>query len=340
MLIEAGCKRKVWTKDKNGFSGTYKWISHGNLLDDRACVGDSYKKHKVPEIRLKSLRMKRSSEIRSQGRIRTKVYTTIEHQKVREVDAKKGSISLDMVLSMIWVDPRIRYKFSTEHLLSGGLFLGPEAITKFWIPDLHVEDRVSFKQEEEWNSMISSKIALPDGIKQQIESAQIFNPNSDTLVKMRRELKVSVYCRFDLSTYPMDQQTCDLKLGSASKSVTFVLFDETGANHVDNKYESDNFNISIEFFDGKLNHGRNRIGMVIEMCRLQTSFIFMYYIPSISIVLVSLIGFVIPITAIPGRVGLLVTQFLTLTNLFIYQMVSKTFSSIKNVVGLAQCFKL
>ena len=39
-------------------------------------------------------------------------------------------------------------------------------------------------------------------------------------------------------------------------------------------------------------------------------------------VLVSEIGFVVPITAIPGRVALLVTQFLTLVNLFIYQMVN------------------
>ena len=46
-----------------------------------------------------------------------------------------------------------------------------------------------------------------------------------------------------------------------------------------------------------------------------------YYIPTMAVVLVSEIGFVIPLTAIPGRVALLVTQFLTLVNLFIYQMV-------------------
>ena len=322
MLIEVGCKRKVWKQDENGFSRTYEWVSQGNLLDDRACVGDRYKKDKVPEIRLRSTRMKRSASRLSRGRVRTKVYTTIEHQKVREVDAKKESISIDLILTMIWVDPRIRYKFSTEHLLSGGLFLGPEASNQMWTPDLHIDDRVYFKEEQEWNSLISLKVALPTSINNDNQASQIFNPYSDTLVEMRRELKVTIYCHFDLSTYPMDQQNCNLKIGSAAKSVTFVLFNETGTVHEDEKYESDNFNISVEFFDGKLDNGRNKIGLKVEMCRLQTSFIFMYYIPSISIVLVSLIGFVIPITAIPGRVGLLVTQFLTLTNLFIYQMVS------------------
>ena len=223
MLIEAGCKRKVWEQDENGFSRSYKWVSHGDLLDDRACVGDRYKKDKVPEIRLRSTRMKRSASRLSRGRVRTKVYTIIEHQKVREVDARKESISIDLILTMIWVDPRIRYKFSTEHLLSGGLFLGPDASNKMWTPDLHIDDRVYFKEEQEWNSLISLKVALPTSINNDNQTSQIFNPYSDTLVEMRRELKVTIYCHFDLSTYPMDQQNCNLNIGSAAKSVTFVL---------------------------------------------------------------------------------------------------------------------
>ena len=42
------------------------------------------------------------------------------------------------------------------------------------------------------------------------------------------------------------------------------------------------------------------------------------------------IGFIIPVTVIPGRVSLLVTQFLTLINLFIHQMVSIYFIHIEN----------
>ena len=59
----------------------------------------------------------------------------------------------------------------------------------------------------------------------------------------------------------------------------------------------------------------------------------MYYIPSILIVLVSEIGFVVPVTAIPGRIGLLVTQFLTLINLFIHQMSESPSASDLNKLG-------
>ena len=109
-----------------------------------------------------------------------------------------------------------------------------------------------------------------------------------------------------------------------SQSVIFVLDpapNDTDGYHQVNSYQAENFKMMIEFFDNGIDNGNNTIGIMIEMCRLQTSFLYMYYIPCITIVLVSLIGFVIPVTAIPGRVGLLVTQFLTLTNLSIHQMV-------------------
>ena len=80
----------------------------------------------------------------------------------------------------------------------------------------------------------------------------------------------------------------------------------------------------MEYYDENKTNGTNQVGIKITMQRVTTSFIMKYYVPCIAIVLVSEIGFIIPVTAIPGRVGLLVTQFLTLINLFIHQMVSKT----------------
>ena len=50
-------------------------------------------------------------------------------------------------------------------------------------------------------------------------------------------------------------------------------------------------------------------------------FLYMYYLPCMAIVLVSQISFIIPLSSIPGRVALVVTQFLTLTNIFIHQTV-------------------
>ena len=46
----------------------------------------------------------------------------------------------------------------------------------------------------------------------------------------------------------------------------------------------------------------------------------------IAIVVVAQISFIIPMSAIPGRVALVVTQFLTLTNIFIHEMVRYYFT--------------
>ena len=120
----------------------------------------------------------------------------------------------------------------------------------------------------------------------------------------------------------MDKQMCNLTIGSSSFGAIFVLYDSNDTYHHEYTYEAANFDMLITFFDQKLNTGRSTVGMSIEMSRLVNSFILKYYIPCVAIVLVSGLSFVIPLTSIPGRVALLVTQFLTLINLSIYQMVS------------------
>ena len=63
-------------------------------------------------------------------------------------------------------------------------------------------------------------------------------------------------------------------------------------------------------------------GFNITLKRIIQPYLYKYYFPSIAIVIVSFISFIIPLSAIPGRIVLVVTQFLTLTSIFIHQMVS------------------
>ena len=288
--MSVGCKVKDWKLDESGFAVKHYWIASGQLLEDGACVNDDYQKDYLPET------------------VKRYIHTTIEYQKVRAVDAKKQTLSIDLTLRIKWSDPELKFKFSKEDLESGIMFLTPETTSHIWTPDVYIKDRAYFKPHEEWKSLISTKIL-----------------GSTAEVELKYEMKFTVYCHFDHSTYPMDGQTCTVSIGSASNSEVFrlkpSLDDKNATYHVKNNYRADNFDMSIEFFDQLFDHGTNTVGIVVSMCRLPHPFIFMYYIPCMTIVLVSLIGFVIPVSAIPGRIGLLVTQFLTLTNLSIHQMV-------------------
>merc|ERR1712141_399098 len=76
------------------------------------------------------------------------------------------------------------------------------------------------------------------------------------------------------------------------------------------------------------------VGFDIKMDRILSPFLFKYYLPSFAIVTASSISFIIPLTAIPGRVAFMVTQFLTLTNLFIYQMNESPSGTLMNALGV------
>ena len=92
---------------------------------------------------------------------------------------------------------------------------------------------------------------------------------------------------------------------------------------VDKKWRliKDGFNITRLFKRGYTEKNDTFVGFEIELKRILSPYIFQYYLPCAAIVFVSQISFIIPPSSLPGRIGLLATLFLTLTNLFINHMV-------------------
>ena len=64
-----------------------------------------------------------------------------------------------------------------------------------------------------------------------------------------------------------------------------------------------------------------QFGVEVQLKRPISKYVLQYYLPAITIAMASSVSFIIPLSAIPGRVALVVTLFLTLTNIFIHQMV-------------------
>jgi hypothetical protein len=83
LIIEAGCKAEDWILNEVGFAeGAYDWIPAGRLLENGVCVSDGYTKHALQES------------------AKRYIATTIEYQKLRNVDALKENLSVDMALTM------------------------------------------------------------------------------------------------------------------------------------------------------------------------------------------------------------------------------------------------
>jgi hypothetical protein len=221
---------------------------------------------------------------------------------------------------MRWFDPNIKTNFSQADIENGGITLAQRLNEyQIWTPDWFIFELRNFKTLE--SQRIKSLIILPE---QMLTDLRALNyTRKRTLVEMKTEIKTTVYCNFYHREYPLDNQTCEVRFGSRSLGAIFTLYDPNETSHAETRYEAAQFDMAVKFFDEKINSGNNTIGIDIKMTRILDPFIWKYYIPCTTIVLVSSLSFAIPVTAIPGRVALLVTQFLTLINLFIYQMASK-----------------
>ena len=316
LLIDAGCKYKEWDDSKGYSYDKYTWIASGQLLAKGACVDKTYRPNFVPE----------------EGR--TKIYSTIEYYKVRSVDSRNEMMSIDFVLVMQWLDPNIKTNFSNKDVENGGILLSSRIMSKIWTPDLDIYNQTKFRIDDEWRSLKRIKVLT----SQDIEKLEKWGKDEIRIHKvtmeLRYEIKTTVYCNFNHKKYPMDTQTCRLRFGSRSLGAIFALHDPKEIYHIPTTYTGDRFEISSKFFDDGAYRGNNTIGIILTMRRIRQSFYVKYYIPCGAIVLVSQLGFFIPVTAIPGRVALLITLFLSLINLLIYQMGESPSSSDLNAIAI------
>ena len=116
ILLEAGCKEKEWINKER-----YQWVASGVLLEKGACVIKNYRNF---------------ISAQEGGTI---VNTTIEYERIREVDAKKQVISIDMVLKLRWFDPNIKTKYVEKINGNGSISLRLKKMDNIDTKPLHLE---------------------------------------------------------------------------------------------------------------------------------------------------------------------------------------------------------
>ena len=332
--VFVSAKSSPWNDDdQNNFLREAGCGKFGKLLDIGVCTNYGYRPQITPRVQNSTL---------------TNIYTTVTYQRVRDVNDKKGKdpasnyvhasllfchldqyiiflgilqtvlaiVEIDLQLTMRWTDPGIE----TEPNYTSGVSLSLDQVDSFWIPDFYVDDLSDYKSFRD-SIQVTTLRALPENL---------FHEN-ETMIEYEIEAKAKVYCKFELSRYPMDDQKCLFRFGSQANDVRFVLYDSSQKFHRNSSYEAIEYEVNILYpdFTSSGEEAENAfVGFDIKMDRILSPFLFKYYLPSFAIVTASSISFIIPLTAIPGRVAFMVTQFLTLTNLFIYQMVSKSILAI------------
>ena len=247
------------------------------------------------------------------------VYYKLTNPNLKQVDEKEGTITLRFKISALWEDNRINAKLTEP---TRRIKLLPEENweeASIWNP---ITSMIYDDFKEVKTITKSSELALTDGLEisnnMKLGMNHSFNENN-TVVNLTVDAQMTLVCEFELSNYPLDVQTCHFRM--YSENVEQILLNPHTNCHSTKSYDDESFSIRVSFvqeFEGNY----AKLGFDIELKRQITPFLFKYYVPCIAIVTLSFISFVVPLSAIPGRVALLVTLFLTLTNTLMNYMVS------------------
>ena len=292
------------------------------LLEDNVCINASYQSS-IPPIH------------------GTKVYIRVlEYPKIVDIDEEKRIMVVEFKkLFNVWRDERVHInmkdldhdKLIKTHDKNGSfassalilLLASPnlckslesQSILRIWTPHdqyFHIKDAIQ---------MDGGIANNPWGIHG--KGLRFTTPinESNPLIVLGMKFVVKIKCKFHYVGYPLDKEACNLRFGSKPLNpLALKLFDPDGiCKNIADGYELNGFDISTSCFSN--DEENYQVGFNSRIDRIITKHVLQYYLPSAMIVLISQTSFVIPLSSLPGRTGLVVTQFLALTNIFINEQV-------------------
>ena len=293
-IIEAGCN----------------FVSNDQLLERHVCLMPDYASNELPKDR--------------NGVTNISLYTL--QAFVLEVDEMKNKLTIELLQYLEWDEPRIKVNFSSASKLNKIKLLSKN-IMRIWHPDLDIYT----KDLKEWKSLYDPVLYQEIYFSSKMDT--IDNTSFINLSALK-SWKATIFCKMDFSLFPFDLQTCAfLQFGSTQD---LKIISNCGRIPAENdKYKPDGFEVNLipigAYCENQEEENSSdqkpaqllwtNTGFNITLKRIIQPYLYQYYFPSIAIVIVSFISFIIPLSAIPGRIVLVVTQFLTLTNIFIHQMV-------------------
>ncbi len=184
----------------------------------------------------------------------------------------------------------------------------------FWQPYLYITNLVKFK---------ALKVIRPINIMI-ISSKKIVG----NMVKSR----VTISCPMNFDRFPMDRQSCKFLVTTSSEKFpniqmrsSYTWVSQNGSSMTDTAVYIPKIEELELTEQGKREMAKYNttsvVGFTITLKRRSMPYFLQYYLPAIAIVILSQMSFLISPQQLPGRVALLVTLFLVLTNIFINQQV-------------------
>ena len=291
--------------------------SGGTLIFKGVCIDHDYEINKFPNQNI--------TPAWNQG---IHVAFNPKKQEVLKVIEASNRITMNIKIGLWWRDDRIKTNTSLLNIFDWRFRFAP-GLTLSWYEKIQWEKYIWYPQVVNFEYSNEKKIKHNPASILHIEPGELipetnFTKNS-TVLFAYFEYELGLTCNFDFIHFPMDNQICKLRLTNEyARQLRLALFYTPDSQHTVELYEKDGFDITITYIEGDKFHSQNLsyVGINLLLKRVIHPYLYQYYIPCIVIVCVSQCSFIIPPSAIAGRLGLVATQFLTLTNIFIDSNVS------------------
>ena len=261
----------------------------------------------------------------------TQVLIAVREVKVVNVNELTKTMTIDLTASAIWEDDRIMVNYHGNKT-----FFDLPQVTKGETPEVWTPFEAIIIPNMKNRGYVFDPITMYLGLARSDITMKVFEldnifPNNKSLSFASISWRFTVSCPFDFSEFPFDNNTCPFRIEFWNMNITWQLtrtFIEPKEG-TDQRMSSDGFDIKPVLVPPQIIgdpntdiHHLTSVGFDIDTTRRTAKYIYQYYLTSYAIVTSASFSFIIPFSAIPGRVALLVTQFLTLTNIFINLMVS------------------
>ena len=236
----------------------------------------------------------------------TNVYIRLQDAYILEVAEKKNTITFKISQIMKWWEPRIRANFSAVPQQNGIIKLSPTNFKSIWHPNLYIDTQ----DVHEWKSLYAPRFFKDMVVLSHNYSTTAPLPNyqlnqNGTTLRVTREWRATLFCKFDFSTFPLDTQHCAFLQWRTSDNIHILLHPSKITKRW--KYKTSGFEITITHvgtfvdYNVTLQNAIDPTGFNITLERIVHPYLYQYYFPCIAIVVVSQISFIIPLSAIPGR---------------------------------------
>jgi len=230
-------------------------------------------------------------------------------KEVSNVNDKAQSISVSMYFGVSWFEPRLKINTSAEDWTETKMGppdevnVSPETLKYLWYPELEIYGLEKFNLHRVLKEMSGVRI-----IKNQT-------------IHYELRVVITISCQMTFDSYPLDSHICPFQIGSyygTMKTVTCSSYFEFNQE----RQRSLQHFINITPLESKYENvtlpsgSYAACGFQVQLDRMRMQNIIQVYLPSTMFVMVSWVSFLIKPEVVPGRMALLITLFLVLTNIF------------------------